>query len=247
MAVAPRVPRASAPRWSTTPARIPSSRRGSSAIEQRAGRAATGSACERVRVAARSSAAMLERGPPRGATSRRSSGRAPRGGGHARRRHGRQRGLVRGRAARRRRRGRLVDLLLDGAAPSGFSAHRPPGHHAEPARAMGFCLFNNVAVAARHALDAHGLERVMIARLGRAPRQRDQRHLPRRSEQVLFVSIHQSPLYPGTGPAGDVGSGAGRGFTVNLPGAAGRGRRGCSARCSTHVVVAAGARRSSRS
>src|SRR5262249_43755093 len=57
---------------------------------------------------------------------------------------------------------RLVDLLLSGAAPSGFSALRPPGHHAEPSRAMGFCLFDNVAVAAQHALDAYGLERVLV-------------------------------------------------------------------------------------
>ena len=56
----------------------------------------------------------------------------------------------------------MVELLLDGSAPYAFSAHRPPGHHATPARAMGFCLFNNVAVAARYALDARGLERVMI-------------------------------------------------------------------------------------
>ncbi len=111
----------------------------------------------------------------------------------------------------------LVDRLLDGSAASGsFSAHRPPGHHAEPARAMGFCLLNNVAVAARHALDAGGLDRVMIvdwdvhhgngteASFATDPR-------------ALFVSIHQSPLYPGTGPAWFTGRGDGEGFTVNLP------------------------------
>jgi acetoin utilization deacetylase AcuC-like enzyme len=114
----------------------------------------------------------------------------------------------------------LVDLLLDGSAPYGFSAHRPPGHHAEPGQAMGFCLFNNVAVAARYALDVRGLERVMIVDW-------DVHHgngtndIFHDSDQVLFVSIHQSPLYPGTGPAGDVGSGRGRGFTVNLPVGAG--------------------------
>ena len=111
---------------------------------------------------------------------------------------------------------RMVDLLLDGAAPSGFSAHRPPGHHALASRAMGFCLFNNVAVAAQHALDARGLERVMIVDF-------DVHHgngtndIFHASDRVLFASIHQSPLYPGTGPASDVGSGEGRGFTVNLP------------------------------
>jgi len=111
---------------------------------------------------------------------------------------------------------RLVDLLLDGSAPSGFSAHRPPGHHALRARGMGFCLFNNIAVAAQHALDAHGLERVMILDW-------DVHHgngtndAFSASDRVLFLSIHQSPLYPGTGSAADVGEGGGRAFTVNLP------------------------------
>jgi acetoin utilization deacetylase AcuC-like enzyme len=110
----------------------------------------------------------------------------------------------------------LVDRLLSGTASTGFSVHRPPGHHAEAARAMGFCLFGNVAVAARHAIDAHGLERVMIVDW-------DVHHgngtndILHEEPRVLFCSIHQSPLYPGTGPASDVGSGAGRGFTVNLP------------------------------
>ncbi len=87
---------------------------------------------------------------------------------------------------------------------------------------MGFCLFNNVAVAAQHALDAHGLERVMIVDW-------DVHHgngtndIFHGEPRVLFCSIHQSPLYPGTGPASDVGSGDGRGFTVNLPVAPGSG------------------------
>jgi acetoin utilization deacetylase AcuC-like enzyme len=110
----------------------------------------------------------------------------------------------------------LVDRLLSGSAPTGFSIHRPPGHHAETGRAMGFCLFNNVAVAARHALDAHGLERVMVIDwdVHHGNGTNDIFHAEPR---VLFCSIHQSPLYPGTGPASDVGSGPGRGFTVNLP------------------------------
>jgi acetoin utilization deacetylase AcuC-like enzyme len=116
----------------------------------------------------------------------------------------------------------LVEMLLDGSAPTGFSAHRPPGHHAEAGRAMGFCLFNNVAVAARHALDGHGLERVMIVDwdVHHGNGTNDIFHA---DAGVLFVSIHQSPLYPGTGAAADVGSGDGRGFTVNLPVAPGAG------------------------
>jgi acetoin utilization deacetylase AcuC-like enzyme len=130
---------------------------------------------------------------------------------------------------------RLVDLLLGGEAPSGFSGLRPPGHHAEPDRAMGFCLFGNVAVAAQHALDAHALERVLVVDW-------DVHHgngtsaAFHASPQVLFVSLHESPLYPGTGPASDVGSGAGAGFTVNLPVAAGAGDA-LYASLLEHVVV----------
>jgi acetoin utilization deacetylase AcuC-like enzyme len=111
---------------------------------------------------------------------------------------------------------RMVEMLLDGAASFGFSAHRPPGHHALPTRAMGFCLFNNVAIAARHALDEGGLERVMVVDwdVHHGNGTNDIFHA---SNQVLFVSIHQMPLYPGTGSAADVGSGEGQGFTVNLP------------------------------
>ena len=116
----------------------------------------------------------------------------------------------------------LAEALLRGEAPTGFCATRPPGHHAEPDRAMGFCLFSNVAVAARHALAALGAERVMVldwdvhhgngtdAAFERAP-------------EVLFASIHRWPFYPGTGAMGDVGSGAGEGYTLNLPVPAGAG------------------------
>jgi acetoin utilization deacetylase AcuC-like enzyme len=116
----------------------------------------------------------------------------------------------------------LVDRLLDGAAVTGFSVHRPPGHHAESQRAMGFCLFNSIAVAARHAVRARGLERVMILDwdVHHGNGTNDIFHA---DPQVLFLSIHQSPLYPGTGPAADVGSGPGQGFTVNLPVAPGSG------------------------
>ncbi|MDQ6778931.1 MAG: histone deacetylase [Actinomycetota bacterium] len=116
----------------------------------------------------------------------------------------------------------LVDMLLDGSSPAGFSSHRPPGHHAEPAQAMGFCLFNNIAVAAQHAVSARGLERVMIVDW-------DVHHgngtndIFRASREILFVSIHQRALYPGTGPVTDVGVGDGAGYTVNLPVAAGSG------------------------
>jgi len=110
----------------------------------------------------------------------------------------------------------LVELLLTNAASTGFAAGRPPGHHAKVARAMGFCLFNNIALAATHALREHGLERVLIIDW-------DVHHgngtndIFARSQSVLFISIHQDGLWPGTGPATDHGAGDGAGFTVNLP------------------------------
>jgi acetoin utilization deacetylase AcuC-like enzyme len=114
----------------------------------------------------------------------------------------------------------LVDLLLDGQASSVFSAHRPPGHHALPTRAMGFCLFNSIAIAATHALRSRGIERVMILDwdVHHGNGTNDIFHA---SDDVLFISIHESPLYPGTGRAADVGIGDGSGYTVNLPVSAG--------------------------
>ncbi len=111
---------------------------------------------------------------------------------------------------------RMVQMLLDGEARVGFSCHRPPGHHATVSRAMGFCLFNNVAVAATYALERGEVSRVMIVDW-------DVHHgngtndIFHSSDRVLFVSIHEAPLYPGTGPASDVGSGPGEGYTLNLP------------------------------
>jgi len=113
-----------------------------------------------------------------------------------------------------------VDHVLDGAAGSrALALVRPPGHHAERGRAMGFCLFNNVAVAAAHAR-ARGLERVAIVDY-------DVHHGNGTQwsfygdPSVLFVSSHQYPYYPGTGGADEIGTGPGTGFTVNLPLAAG--------------------------
>jgi acetoin utilization deacetylase AcuC-like enzyme len=116
----------------------------------------------------------------------------------------------------------LTRLLLSGEAPYGFSAHRPPGHHATRAQSMGFCLINNVAVAAQHALDHGGVDRVLILDwdVHHGNGTNDIFHA---SRDVLFISIHESPLYPGTGPASDAGSGSGLGYTVNLPVAGGSG------------------------
>ena len=96
-----------------------------------------------------------------------------------------------------------------------FALVRPPGHHAEPHRAMGFCLYNNVAVAAA-AMIARGLQRVAIVDV-------DVHHgngtqaMFYRDPQILYVSTHQYPFYPGTGAATEIGEQDGRGFTVNVP------------------------------
>jgi acetoin utilization deacetylase AcuC-like enzyme len=110
----------------------------------------------------------------------------------------------------------LTRTLLAGEAPVGFSAHRPSGHHAERDRSMGFCLFNNVAVAAACAIAELGAARVLVIDW-------DVHHgngtaeIFRERSDVLFASLHQSPLYPGTGPLSDAGSGRGEGYTINLP------------------------------
>src|SRR5436190_12865244 len=111
----------------------------------------------------------------------------------------------------------VVDAVMTREAPTAFAGLRPPGHHCEVERPMGFCLFNNVAVAAQHALDAYDdVERVAIFDwdVHHGNGTNDIFHSRR---DVLYLSIHQSPLYPGTGPLRDVGVGDGEGYTVNLP------------------------------
>jgi acetoin utilization deacetylase AcuC-like enzyme len=110
----------------------------------------------------------------------------------------------------------LARVLLAGETQLGFSMLPPSGHHAEPDRAMGFCLFDNVAIAAALAIAELGAERVFVLDWDVHHGNGTAEALRTRSD-VLFASIHQSPLYPGTGPLSDVGSGAGEGYTVNLP------------------------------
>ena len=116
------------------------------------------------------------------------------------------------------------DAVLDGRARAAFVATRPPGHHAEASRAMGFCLFNNVAVAARHLQDERGLGRVFIVDWD-VHHGNGTQHLFEADDSVFYFSTHQYPFYPGTGAASERGVGRGEGFTLNVPMRAGCGDR----------------------
>jgi acetoin utilization deacetylase AcuC-like enzyme len=116
---------------------------------------------------------------------------------------------------------RAVDAVLDGEVARVFAAVRPPGHHATPDRSMGFCLFNNAAIAAVRALD-RGVERVMILDWD-VHHGNGTQEIFYRDPRVLFCSLHQHGLYPGTGDARETGHGQGAGTTVNVPLPAGAG------------------------
>ena len=132
-----------------------------------------------------------------------------------------------------------VDAALSGRADNALAIVRPPGHHATAERAMGFCLLNNVAIAARHARSAPGIEKVLILDY-------DVHHGNGTNDifyadpSVCFISIHQSPFYPGTGALEEAGAGAGRGLYAQHPlSSAGMAMRligGCSMRSSAPAV-----------
>ena len=117
-----------------------------------------------------------------------------------------------------------VDLLMDGEIDNGFALVRPPGHHAERGRSMGFCLFNNIAIAACHARQKHGLERVLIVDWDLHHGNGTQFSFYDTTE-ILYISMHQYPYYPGTGSLEEVGTGQGEGYTVNIPLPTGLGDR----------------------
>ena len=131
-----------------------------------------------------------------------------------------------------------VDAVLSGRARHAFCALRPPGHHASQARGMGFCVFNNIAIGARHAARAHGVERILIADW-------DVHHGNGTQEvfwsdgSVLFFDTHQHPWYPGTGSPNETGEGKGRGRIVNRPFPAGAGRDAILGAFRTVLVPAA--------
>lgn len=110
----------------------------------------------------------------------------------------------------------LVRMALGGEISSGFACVRPPGHHATPERAMGFCLFNNVAIAARKAILSFGVERVVIVDFDVHHGNGTQESFYA-SREVVYFSTHQYPFYPGTGRLSESGAGGAEGFTVNCP------------------------------
>ncbi len=116
----------------------------------------------------------------------------------------------------------MVRMVLDGELDNGFALVRPPGHHAEAVRAMGFCIFNNVAVAAAWARKNRGLSRILIVDWD-IHHGNGTQHSFYDDPQVFYISLHQSPLFPGTGSVDEIGRGAGKGYNVNIPLAAGRG------------------------
>jgi acetoin utilization deacetylase AcuC-like enzyme len=110
----------------------------------------------------------------------------------------------------------LLDAIAARQNSSGFALVRPPGHHALPDRAMGFCLFNTMAIAAEYLKDVHGAKKVLIVDWDVHHGNGTQAafyHDP----AVLFISTHQYPFYPGTGALNEIGAGAGEGFTINVP------------------------------
>jgi len=116
-----------------------------------------------------------------------------------------------------------VDAVLDGKIKNAFCVLRPPGHHAEPDRGMGFCIFNNAAIAARYAQQHAGIERVLIADWD-VHHGNGTQFCFYNDPSVFYFSTHQWPCYPGTGMVSDIGTDAGRGFTMNVPLASGSAR-----------------------
>jgi acetoin utilization deacetylase AcuC-like enzyme len=110
----------------------------------------------------------------------------------------------------------LADAVARGELDRGFAAVRPPGHHAERDRAMGFCLYNNVAVAAEHVRQSDAVTRVLVVDWD-VHHGNGTQHIFEENGEVFYFSLHQWPLYPGTGAREETGRGAGAGATLNCP------------------------------
>ncbi len=133
---------------------------------------------------------------------------------------------------------KAVDMVMGGAAQNAFVATRPPGHHAERETAMGFCFFGNVAIAAKHALDHHGLKRVAIVDFD-VHHGNGTQDLVEEDDRILFCSTHQMPLYPGTGHAHETGVGN----VLNVPLREGAGSKAFRDAMTAHVLPRVAAHR----
>ena len=111
---------------------------------------------------------------------------------------------------------KAIDLAMEGQIQNGFALVRPPGHHAEASRAMGFCLFNNVAVGAEYLVKKYGIKRILIVDWDLHHGNGTQHSFYERND-ILYFSTHQFPHYPGTGYWDETGKDKGAGFTVNVP------------------------------
>ena len=111
---------------------------------------------------------------------------------------------------------KAVDLVMDNTYNSVFSLMRPPGHHAESNKPMGFCIFNNIAIGAKYALDKYNLDRIAVIDWD-VHHGNGTQEIFYNSSQVYFISLHQFPFYPGTGAAGEKGIREGEGYTLNFP------------------------------
>ena len=115
-----------------------------------------------------------------------------------------------------------VDRIMDGSVRNALALVRPPGHHAEASRAMGFCFFNNAAIAAEHLVRRHGAKRVLVVDWD-LHHGNGTEHAFYERRDVMYFSTHQAPLYPGTGAARFFGHGEGYGYNLNVPLLAGKG------------------------
>ena len=131
-----------------------------------------------------------------------------------------------------------VDAVMTGKVANAFCVVRPPGHHARPAQGMGFCLFNNIAIGARHAQKKHGAQKVMIVDWD-VHHGNGTQDIFYQDGSVLFFSTHQSPWYPYTGHAEETGDGKGRGCIINSPLAAGSGIKEIAAAFLDRLIPAA--------
>lgn len=109
-----------------------------------------------------------------------------------------------------------IDAIMDGSCSNAFAAVRPPGHHAEESKAMGFCFFNNVAIAARYAQSQYAMDRIVIIDFD-VHHGNGTQHIFEDDPSVMYISLHQFPFYPGSGAEEERGRGDGIGYTVNYP------------------------------